>query len=224
MFPSHRHDGYSFAMPSTRHIVLWALLVEGSLGVLGLLLGWWFGIPVLSFLVWDRASILWGTLSAIPLSVGFVLFYHRPVGTLRRIRQILDETLLSAFGQCGVLELAIIALSAGVGEEILFRGYLQVQVIQWTGSTAIGLCVASILFGLAHLITATYAILATAIGLLLGGLMLATESLVAPILAHALYDFLALVYAIKLVRVRSISSPEPVVARTQANPEEDDAP
>ena len=39
--------------------------------------------------------------------------------------------------------------------------------------------------------TPAYAVLATGIGLYLGGVLIATESLVVPIIIHALYDFAA---------------------------------
>ena len=63
-----------------------------------------------------------------------------------------------------------------------------------------GLLAASVLFGLAHPITPAYAVLAAMIGVYLGWLWLAFDkNLLVPITAHALYDFLALIY---LVRTR----------------------
>jgi len=58
--------------------------------------------------------------------------------------------------------------------------------------------IASVLFGLFHPITPTYAALAAAIGLYLGWLWLACGNLLTPIVTHALYDFLALAYLVKL--------------------------
>ena len=63
----------------------------------------------------------------------------------------------------------------------------------------LGLLAAALLFGLLHSITPAYAILAGLVGLYLGGLWLACGNLLTPIVAHGTYDFLALVY---LVRVR----------------------
>ena len=56
---------------------------------------------------------------------------------------------------------------------------------------------ASLLFGIAHAITPAYLVLAALIGEYLGGLWLWTGNLLAPIIAHAGYDFIALWYLAK---------------------------
>ena len=53
----------------------------------------------------------------------------------------------------------------------------------------------AILFGLLHAVNAAYAVLATLMGLYLGWLWMATGNLAVPIVAHAVYDFLALVFS-----------------------------
>jgi membrane protease YdiL (CAAX protease family) len=60
--------------------------------------------------------------------------------------------------------------------------------------------VASAAFGLAHFLTATYAALAAVAGLYLGTLFLLQGNLVVPIVAHALYDFVALLYLVRRYR------------------------
>jgi membrane protease YdiL (CAAX protease family) len=105
------------------------------------------------------------------------------------------------------LDLALVSISAGVGEELLFRGFLQAAIADWTNPW-IALAIASLLFGLAHFITPMYAVLATLLGAYLGGLWLACDNLLAPIVTHALYDFLALVYLLRRPRrVRSQTPP-----------------
>src|SRR5262249_11763239 len=95
-----------------------------------------------------------------------------------------------------IAELALVALAAGLGEEMLFRGFLQAYLVQgmpvWPA-----IAIASVVFGVLHLITPTYAVLATLISLYLGWLFVATDDLLAVVVAHALYDFLALVYLIR---------------------------
>ena len=56
-----------------------------------------------------------------------------------------------------------------------------------------GLAVASLLFGLLHPITPTYVAIAALLGAYLGAVWLATGNLLTVIVAHALYDFVALV-------------------------------
>ena len=63
--------------------------------------------------------------------------------------------------------------------------------------------VLSLLFGLAHALTRTYAVLATLVGFYLGFLFWLTGNLLAPILAHAVYDFVALVYLVGTTPRRS---------------------
>jgi len=72
------------------------------------------------------------------------------------------------------LQLLVISALAGIGEEALFRGVVQAAIGQWSGLPWLGLLVASVLFGLAHMITATYAVVAALIGAYLGWLLLLT--------------------------------------------------
>ena len=73
------------------------------------------------------------------------------------------------FRRCTLAEFGIIALLAGVGEEMLFRGVLQGTISRWI-RPEIGLVAASALFGLAHLITLMYALAASLMGIYLGWL------------------------------------------------------
>jgi membrane protease YdiL (CAAX protease family) len=54
--------------------------------------------------------------------------------------------------------------------------------------------VTSVVFGLAHLITPLYGVLAALVSVYLGWLFLEYENLVVPMVTHAMYDFVALVY------------------------------
>ena len=50
----------------------------------------------------------------------------------------------------------------------------------------------SLIFGAVHWVNLPYFVLATGVGVVLGVLFVVTESLLAPIALHAVYDFLAL--------------------------------
>ena len=97
------------------------------------------------------------------------------------------------FPTASVAQLAMVALLAGVGEELLFRGVLQTKLITWT-TPLIGLALASFFFGLAHALSKMYFAFAVAVGAFLGWLALYNHDLIAPMVAHALYDFVALLY------------------------------
>ena len=86
-----------------------------------------------------------------------------------RLNAVVDGFLVPLFAGVGWLQLALVSLVAGVGEELFFRGVLQPTLIGWIGIAA-GLIAASVVFGLLHAITPTYALLATAVGAYLGWL------------------------------------------------------
>ena len=81
----------------------------------------------------------------------------------------------------------------------MFRGALQAGLLRVIG-TGPALLVASVAFGLAHPVSKEYITSATVIGLLLGGLFIATNNLLAPIVAHGVYDFCALVWFLRFHR------------------------
>jgi membrane protease YdiL (CAAX protease family) len=120
-----------------------------------------------------------------------------PLGGNRHLEEMMRESILPLFRECSLETLLLISLAAGVGEELLFRGVAQLGIEQASGSTWLAIAVASVLFGLAHPITKTYALLAGLIGIYFGVLLVATGNLVAPIVAHAAYDFFALVYLLR---------------------------
>jgi len=116
--------------------------------------------------------------------------------------RVMDELIVPAFRRSSILELAMVALLAGLGEEMLFRGVIQrVLITRLAGPLGVwvGLGVTSVLFGMCHAITKTYVVLAGVMGLYFGWLLLASGNLLVPITAHTLYDFLALLYLIRRV-------------------------
>jgi len=84
----------------------------------------------------------------------------------------------------------ILAIIAGVSEELMFRGVLQTILDRQT-STAAAIVVVGAVFGLLHARTILYAIIAALVGAYLGFLFVATGSLLAPIITHAVYDVIA---------------------------------
>jgi membrane protease YdiL (CAAX protease family) len=180
-----------------RIILLLAVAVEGGLILVAWLAGLLLGQPPLETLSWDGRAVLLGLAATLPMLAFFFACLRWPVGPLRPIRQFCDEVLLPILAPCTLLDLAGISVLAGVGEEMLFRGVFQAALTRWVGSVALGLVLASVLFGLCHAITAGYVVLAALLGAYLGGLWLYTGNLLAPILSHAIYDFVALVILVR---------------------------
>src|SRR5262249_39397182 len=137
-----------------------------------------------------------GIAISLPMLLGFFLCVRWPVGPLARIKEFADEVIQPLFAPCSLFELAFISLLAGVGEEALFRGVLQDLAAGWVGLWP-GIVSVSILFGLLHLITPTYALLAALIAVYLACWQVVADNLLVVIVAHAFYDFVALVYLVR---------------------------
>ncbi len=179
-----------------------AVAFELSLGLLGILLGYLTGPSLWEVMIplspaAAASRILAGVATALLLFAGIVLVDRHPLGLFRQLQQTVRQHVVPLFRGASTWELLLISVAAGVGEELLFRGYCQAAMAHWLAApwgNWGALLLASVLFGLCHWISGAYAIVATAMGLLLGGLFLGTGHLAAPVVAHALYDFLALLY------------------------------
>jgi CAAX protease family protein len=167
--------------------------------VLAWVAGRWLGISPLQQLHPAPTAFGAGIVAAVPLLLGLRWTLTTGARPVRRLVALVVEQLGPLLAPRSPIELALLAALAGFAEEILFRGVVQVglsRVLPEGGA----LIVASGAFGLAHFITPAYAALAGLAGLYLGGLFLLQGSLAAPIVAHALYDLVALNYVVRLYR------------------------
>lgn len=180
-----------------------AVMVEGGIALVAALLAWLFGVRLRDqFPTWGAPLAIAagrGALAAIPMLILFVVMVHSDRAALRQLRQQVQGLVREMFPTGSVAQFALVALLAGVGEELLFRGVIQSKLVAWT-SPLVGLVIASLVFGVAHALSKLYFVLATAVGAYLGWLAWYYGELVAPIVAHALYDFLALVYLFRIDR------------------------
>ena len=188
---------------------LQAALFEASLAFLAVLLGWMLSQSPLETLRVNPYSVVQGLLAVLPL-LGLLLACQRATWRpLRAVRRVLDDLIVPMFRNCTWVEMAAISLLAGVGEEMLFRGLFQAALVQWSGDFLphspagamvgdwMAITSVAILFGLLHAVNAAYAVLAALMGLYLGWLWMATGNLAVPMVAHAVYDFLALRYILR---------------------------
>jgi membrane protease YdiL (CAAX protease family) len=183
-------------------------VVEGGLAAGAWALGRLLGQPALERLEWRASDGLRGIAASLPLLALFFLLMRGPVGPFTRVKRFLDDVVRPLLGACTLLDLAVLSLVAGVGEEMLFRGVLQGALGRWFGPW-VGMAVAGLLFGLAHPITLTYAVAAAAIGIYFGWLLIATDNLLVVITAHAFYDFVALAYLLRIRRPEPPPAPDP---------------
>jgi membrane protease YdiL (CAAX protease family) len=180
------------------------LLFELGLGGAALVIGLAVGFsPAIGLEGTPRAQLVgmgWGVVGTLPLLAALVVLDWIPWRAIEGVRDVASQMLLQMFGGARAWQLALVALAAGTGEELLFRGLIQTGLANlvgppygWWG----GLVAAAVIFGCCHWLSGTYAVLAALAGLYFGGLLLLTGSLWTPIVAHALYDYVAMIYLIR---------------------------
>jgi membrane protease YdiL (CAAX protease family) len=187
---------------------LQAAVFEAGLAFVAIAMGWVFNESLTEKMQWSAAATTLGALAVLPLLVMLLICRRLSWQPLRAVWKVLDEVVVPLFRTCNWIELAAISLLAGVGEELLFRGLLQPAMAEWSGdflphSHAGGLAgdwlavvAVAVFFGGLHAVNLAYAVLATIMGIYLGWLFLATGNLLVPMIAHGLYDFIALVYIV----------------------------
>jgi uncharacterized protein len=170
-----------------------------SLGLAGLSIGWaaFRGLPLPDRLTPTPATLALGVVSGAALWGTIPLLLRSAA-----MRRVWDEVLQPFSRTLATRDLVAIALLSGISEELFFRGVLLPEL---------GLVLSSLGFGALHALCAVYFGWATLVGAGFGALALATDSLVAPITAHAVYNFGALV----LVR-RAALRATPTTATTSA--------
>jgi membrane protease YdiL (CAAX protease family) len=143
--------------------------------------------------------VLAGAVATVPLLLFLRWSLGASWGPVARVVALMRGRIAPIFAGCSPVQLALISLFAGLGEEALFRGVLQAG-LETRFSLGPALVAASAAFGVVHLLTPAYAALAGLVGCYLGILFAVFDNLLVPLVAHALYDFVALSV---LVRLRS---------------------
>lgn len=187
--------------PVTEHFFRFACFFEAGLGVLAMALGWMLDVDPFAALHYSEPALLKGMLATVPVVLLFFVLQALPFDALRKIRQLLLETLGARLHRCHWSDLLVLSLIAGFSEELLFRGVLQPWLEQLSGLSA-GLLLSNLIFALVHAVTALYALLAMLMGIYLG-LSLdygGERNLLIPITVHALYDFVAFVVILRHYR------------------------
>ncbi|MEY3174798.1 MAG: hypothetical protein RLZZ436_2712 [Planctomycetota bacterium] len=135
--------------------------------------------------------MLLGLLASVPMLLMLAVCLLSRSTEMTRIRQFLRDSIGVYLAQSSWLDLLLLAVLAGVCEEIFFRGFLYSWISNWNPILAVLL--SNLLFAAAHAVTPLYALLAGFLGLYLTSLISidATPNLLIPIIAHALYDLIA---------------------------------
>jgi hypothetical protein len=174
-----------------------AVVVEGGLALAALIVAWLFSVPLRDMFPAAGeplvSAIVRGLLATLPMLVIFWVLVNSNWPMMRQLREQVQWLIDEMFPSRSIAQFAMVAILAGVGEELLFRGAIQSVLANWT-TPVIGLLITSLLFGLAHALSKLYFLFALAVGAFLGWMTLKYNDLVAPMIAHGLYDFLALAY------------------------------
>ncbi|NBC30475.1 MAG: CPBP family intramembrane metalloprotease [Spirochaetes bacterium] len=178
---------------NTPNRVLFALGFEAAIGGIALLLAWILRIPLAPLLHIDPGDAAVAAIGVVLLGSVFFVVARSTWPPFRRIREQLDAILPRLLTGVSLGGVFLIAVVAGISEELLFRGVIQ-HGLDFHMATWIAVVAANIVFALAHLITPTYGVLALLMGGILSTVFIVTGSLVAAAITHALYDFAALTY------------------------------
>ena len=213
-----REESLQEEQQSSSQVFLTAVLFEAGLGALALILGRWIGPDPRSSLPrvrqWDQVSetaaqvlpaIGMGLLAAVPMLIAIGLIRRLPLESIRRLERLSDTPTMKTLLGLRPAEMIAISLCAGVGEELLFRGWLMSAILDGyhaapgipadaIAPVVVAVAISSIIFGAVHWITNLYAVLATAMGVYFGCLYYFTGNLLVPIFAHAGYDAVQFLY------------------------------
>ena len=157
--------------------------------------GWWWadrqGLVLVDDLVPDATAVAVGIAMAVALYVGILASRSILPGVWRDLDALVRKIFVESGLPLNWPAILLLGTAAGIGEEILFRGALQ----GWLAlefPTVAAIVLPSIAFALLHPYSRAYIAYAFVVGCLLGTLYAATGSLLSAIIAHGLYDVLAL--------------------------------
>ncbi|MGB7326100.1 MAG: type II CAAX endopeptidase family protein [Rubripirellula sp.] len=202
-----------------------AVLFESALGVIAIVLGWLLGpdaraaIPEIDLtwpIDWESlrpigVGLGYGLIATIPMLLAIEALRRLPWEPVRKLERLSDDGVIQSLLQLRASEMIVISLCAGIGEELLFRGWLMPWLSQgWSAvqpaevsapiAMAVGLVGSSIAFGLVHPLTKLYIVVATVMGFYFGGLLIWSGNLLVPITAHAAYDTVQLIMTARSAR------------------------
>lgn len=192
--------------PPRQGIVTFGIAFEAALLAIAAGLAWFLDVSFWQDLRYTLPALAIGVAATLPMLAAVGVITIPDWSITRPLRDVFDMV-VKLFRHCTILDLLAISLMAGIGEEALFRGVLQTYAIETTGTVG-GVIAASILFGLAHALSGVYALFAFLAGCYFGVLYLYFDNLLVPIIVHALYDFVVLVYAVKLSPASKAINPD----------------
>lgn len=162
--------------------------------------GWVLGVDPLQNLNWSWPDLFIGAAAALPMFLFFLFAVRTRIPAFQKIKQFLLDELGPRIEHGSILELFILCIFIGLGEEMLFRGVLQSWATQY--GVVFAIVFTNMLFGIVHSITRLYVIVATLMGVYLSLLLVlfSPQNLLIPITTHTIYDFLCFITIMRLYR------------------------
>ncbi len=169
---------------------LLGLAFQAGIVVLGLIPLWLFDIPVAMEGLTVPEYLAWGTAAGVlTYGVLFLLSLTDLLSSDSLQKHIRD---LHGFVRSQSWPVLIgLAVLAGVGEELLFRGVIQGWVSEYLGHI-VGILAGGVIFGLAHALSRAYFSVATALGVIFGIAYATTDSIQLVMVWHAVYDLVVI--------------------------------
>lgn len=170
-----------------------AVFLAGMCG-LALLLSRGLGVSPFSRIHWNLQDIAVGSVAAGMMLLSF--------SGASRVRRQAEELIGPILLELHLVELVVLSAAVGFSEELLFRGVLEPWAARWNPWLAVLLI--NLLFGVLHSVSLAYMCVAALLGLILSALAYGPfgENLLRPMVAHAVYDFLAFLWIRHSVQIR----------------------
>lgn len=163
---------------------------------------------VIEWQLWGYSPVVDSLLGVVAAVLTYAVIYLMYLQGGRFATNLLADVqkITIHFADYSWAKIALIALLAGLGEELLFRVALQGWL---TGHIHLGLAIVApaLVFGLLHFISWSYFIAATIIGLVFGVVYHLSQSATLVIVWHAVYDLIALGVLIKYPQWLGLPSP-----------------
>lgn len=187
-----------------RQIVLLTIALEGGLALIAWFFAWVLGIRLWGALDFSVGAVVLGMVLSLPVAAVVIAWTEGRWKGFDRIRRDFD-LVIRLFKRCTALDLFVIGMAAGIGEEALFRGVMQPYLGEFMHPLAALACT-SVVFGLVHPVSRDYIVFAALMGLYLGILQLWLDNLLVPMVVHGFYDFVALYYGVRFYDGSKIDS------------------
>jgi membrane protease YdiL (CAAX protease family) len=177
--------------------VIFAVFFEVALALFSLILGWLLGRNPLETFRWSLIAVGWGVAATIPLILLSWAMLRWPIGALGAFKEFCEKEVAPRLEDATWSDLALISVAVGVADEMLCRGVMQASLSNRFGVPG-GLGLASMVVGILQPISFPYMIMAGLLGLYLGTIWILSGNLLTPMVTHAIYEFVALAYMVRI--------------------------